>query len=136
MIGPIIALRAAIITSLRGDPTLTGLLGGAQIYEDVPRTAVSPFVTFGEISAKDWSTSTETGVEQVLTLNIWSKQTFMRRTLTVADRINNLLQDTHLTLNGHCLVTLHLTNIDSKYEDSGRWLRTSLRFRAVTEPNS
>jgi len=134
MIGPIIALRAAIVACLRADATLTSLLGGPQIYEDVPRTAVSPFVTFGDISAKDWSTSTETGVEQVMTLNIWSKQTFMRSTLNVADRINVLLQDAHLTLTGHNLITLHLTNIDSKYEDAGRWLRTSLRFRAVTEP--
>ncbi len=134
MSSAILALRAAIIAKLRNDATLTGLLGGPQIYEDAPRSAVPPFMTFGDVSAKDWSTSTEGGLEQVLSLHIWSKPNIMRPSLLIADRISTLLQDVTLALSGHNLISLHCTTIETKSEDSGRWLRTSLRFRAVTEP--
>ncbi len=134
MSSAILALRAAIIAKLRSDATLTGLLGGPQIYEDAPRSAVPPFMTFGDVSAKDWSTSTEGGLEQVLSLHIWSKPNIMRPSLLIADRVSTLLQDVPLALSGHNLISLHCTTIETKSEDSGRWLRTSLRFRAVTEP--
>jgi len=134
MTSPIIALRAAVLVALCADVALSALLNGPQIYEDAPRTANPPFVTFGDVAAKDWSTSSDIGMEQVFTLHIWSKQTGMRASLTIADRISALLQDAALVLNGHALIALHLTNLETKHEDSGRWLRTSLRFRAVTEP--
>ena len=58
----------------------------------------------------------------------------MRPSLLIADRITLLLQDVPLALTGHNLVSLHCTNIETKAEEAGRWLRASLRFRAVTEP--
>lgn len=134
MSSAILALRAAILTKLKADTTLTGLLSGPQIYEDAPRSAVPPFITFGDVSAKDWSTSTEGGLEQVLSLHIWSKPNIMRPSLLIADRISTLLQDVPLAVSGHNLISLHCTNIETKAEEAGRWLRTSLRFRAVTEP--
>lgn len=134
MSSAILALRAALLARLTADTTLQGMLGGPDIYEDAPRSAQPPFVTFGDVSAKDWSTSTEGGLEQVLSLHIWSKPINMRPSLLIADRITTLLQDALLSVSGHTLLALHCTNVETKTEETGRWLRTSLRFRAITEP--
>lgn len=129
-----VALRAAIHTALSGDAQLASLLGGPKIYDEAPRGAQLPYVTFGDLQSRDWSTSDGDGVEHFITLNAWSGQTGAREALAIAGRIRELLHDQPLAVSGYALVNLRFMQLDTRRESNGRFTRASPRFRAVTEP--
>ena len=133
MSSPVTALRKAIHAALAADAALTAQLGGAAVYDEAPREALPPYVTFGEASARDWSTATDHGLEQVVVINCWSTQRGARESLDIADRVAAVLHNAALTLTGHRLVNLRLVSQETKREAAGRFARTSLRLRAVTE---
>jgi hypothetical protein len=130
---PIVALRKAIRAALIADPALSGLLGGAFVFDEAPRGAALPYVAFGDSQTRDWSTATDRGIEQFLPLNIWSQQRGLAEALTIAARVTDLLDDAALALDGWRLVNLRLVASETKREANGRLARASLRFRAAME---
>jgi hypothetical protein len=131
-----VALRAAIHDALVADAPLTSLLGGAKVYDDVPRAAAFPYVTLGEAKVTDWSTATEAGEEHQLTLHAWSRQGGHREAHMIAGALLQALDDAPLTLADHRLVNLRFTLADIRREADGRTYRALVRFRAVTEPSN
>lgn len=127
------ALQRAVYQALSGDATLTDLLGGAQIYDDVPREATFPYVTFGPNATRDWSTGTESGQEHILTLNAWSRAGGRREVLQILMTIENALDDANLTVDGHRLVNLRHEVSETNRDADGEIYRGVSRFRAVTE---
>ena len=69
---PLWVLKAAIHARLAGDAELTGLLGGPRVFEEPPRGAQAPYVTFGEAVSRDWSDTSGAGHEHLLTMLVWS----------------------------------------------------------------
>jgi hypothetical protein len=133
MISAVIALRKAIHSALMGDATLTGMLGAAKIYDDAPREAQPPYVTFGDLQSRDWSTNLDHGFEHVVVINVWSTQRGAREALAIADRVRDLLDDQPLTLDDHRLINLRFAQMETRRDNNARISRASLRFRAVTE---
>ena len=133
MSGSAIALRKAIHSSLAGDAALTALIGAGKIFDDAPREARAPYVTFGDFLSRDWSTSSDHGTEHFVILNVWSAQRGAREALIVADRIRAILDDQSLSLDGNHLVNLRFVQLETRRENNARFTRASLRLRAVTE---
>ena len=133
MSSAVIALRKAILAALVADAPLLALLGAAKIYDEAPRDALAPYVTFGDALARELSFSLFPGLEQVLVLHVWSTQGGAREALEIADRIAFLLDDAALTLDTHRLINLRFSALETIREDSGRFVRVALRLRAVTE---
>ncbi|MEA2975335.1 MAG: hypothetical protein QOF19_855 [Alphaproteobacteria bacterium] len=131
-----VALRAAIHDALAADTPLTNLLGGAKIYDEVPRAVAFPYVTLGEARISDWSTASESGEEHQLTLHAWSRQGGHREAHMIAGALLQALDDAPLTLAEHRLVNLRFATADIRREADGRTYRAVVRFRAVTEPSS
>ncbi len=52
--------------ALADDSALVALLAG-RVYDDVPRGAEFPYITFGPATLRDWSTGTETASEHLIT---------------------------------------------------------------------
>ena len=50
-------LQKAIHGKLASDAGVLAVLGGARIYDEVPRGAAFPYVTFGGVTSRDWSTA-------------------------------------------------------------------------------
>ncbi len=130
------ALRAAIHDALVADASLTSLLGGPKVYDEVPKAAAFPYVTLGETRVADWSTATDAGEEHQLTLHAWSRQGGHREAHVIAGALLQALDDAPLTLADHRLVNLRFALADVRREADGRTYRAVLRFRAVTEPAS
>ncbi len=128
----LIATRKGLWT-LTGDATLTGLLGGARIYDHAPASAAFPYVTFGRTSVFDWSTGTESGTEQLLSLHVWSKAKGKSEALQIMERARALLEGQNLTLDGHHLVNLTLEFSEARHDEDLAIYHGLLRFRAVTE---
>ena len=129
-----VALRAAIRDALATDGAVTALLGGARVYDEVPRGAAFPYVTLGEARVTDYSAGGEPGEEHQLTLHAWSQQGGHREAHLIAGALLQALDDAPLSLAGHRLVNLRFAVADVRREADGRTYHALVRFRAVTEP--
>lgn len=130
------ALRDAVHASLMSDAMLTSLLGGAKIYDEPPRGAAMPYVTFGDARVSDAATDDSALEEHTLVLHCWSRQGGRREAQTLVGALLQALDDAPLTLAGFQLVNLRFSLADIRREADGRTYRALVRFRALTEPTS
>jgi len=134
MTSPILALRRAILETASGDGELISLMGGAlRLHDEPPRNAEPVYALFGGVAARDWSTGTDRGHEQDLAIVIWSERGSARSGLAVAERFSAILDDAGLSVEGHRLVNLRVTEIASHRDEETQLTRVTLRLRAVTE---
>ena len=92
------ALQKAIFEALDQNAALTALMGAGKIFDDVPQGTPFPYLTMAQSSVRDWSTSTQTGSEHILTLHIWSKGAGRQEIQAIAQAIHDILHDAALTL--------------------------------------
>ncbi|MBQ0822286.1 DUF3168 domain-containing protein [Microvirga terrae] len=134
MTSPVLALRGAILDAAAADAELCALMGGSlRLYDEPPRGAAPVYALFSDVRAADWSTDRERGHEQSLGIVVWSEPGGARTALAVAERLDAILDDAALTLDGHRLVNLRVTEISGERDKDTRLTRVTLRLRAVTE---
>ncbi|MHA6685167.1 DUF3168 domain-containing protein [Mesorhizobium sp. A556] len=133
MTAPAADLQKALFEALADDAALSAALGGAKIFDHAPADVRFPYVTFGKTSIYDWSTSTETGTEQLLTLHIWSKARGRKETLDLMQIVKARLDDATLGLGAHHLVNLCFETGEASYDSDLSVHHGLLRFRAVIE---
>jgi len=127
-------LRASVFGALKHDSALNTILGGARVYDDVPRNPAFPFVTLGEARINGASGDDGETEEHQLTLHAWSRQGGHREAHLIAGAILNVLDDAPLVLDAHRLVNLRFALADVRRENDGRTYHAIIRFRAITEP--
>jgi Protein of unknown function (DUF3168) len=124
------AMRAALLA--RG-PLIT-LLGGAHIFDEVPRGANPPYVAFTAIETRDWSVADQKAHEHFVTLEITTNQRGRGAAQAIANEIEAAIDNAILTLADHRLINLRVifTNVmrNGKTENFG----ALIRYRAATEP--
>ena len=128
------ALQKAIYGVLTSDADVIAALGGAHIYDHVPRKTARPYVTFARSVTRDWSTGSDAGHEHTLTLRVWAQATGAKKAAAVSDAIRAALHDQALALDGHRLVNLQHEFSEIRRVEDGETLSGIVRFRAVTEP--
>jgi len=134
MTSPVLSLRRAIIDAASGDAELRALMGGSlRLYDEPPRGAEPGYALFGDVKAEDWSTDLDRGHAQSVDLVIWSEKGGARTALMAADRFFAILDDAPLTLDGHRLVNLRVTELASARDKETGLARVTLSLRAVTE---
>lgn len=133
MTAPAAEVQKAIYAALAGDAALVAKLGGARVYDHTPADVPFPYITFGRTSIYDWSTGTESGTEQLLTLHVWSKGRGKAETHQIMDAIAARLHDAGLALDGHHLANLRLEFSEILFDEDLSVHHGLLRFRAVTE---
>ena len=126
-------LQKAIFAALGANAALTSVVG-TRIFDHAPANAAFPYITFGRTSVYDWSTGTESGTEQLITLHAWSKSKGKKEVLEIMELARETLHDAALELEGHSLVNLRLEFSEARYDDRNEAHHGLLRFRAVTEP--
>ena len=100
------ALRAAIHAALNADAALTGLLGGAKVFDEPPTATAFPYVTIGEARVANFSAGGDAGEEHQLTLHAWSRQGGHREAHLIAGALMQALDDAPLAPAGHHLANL------------------------------
>ncbi|MDX2259411.1 MAG: DUF3168 domain-containing protein [Hyphomicrobiaceae bacterium] len=128
------ALQRAMYEHLVDAAPLVALIGAGGVFDDVPREARPPYVTFGLTTLADWSTGEAEGVEHVVTLQVWSRENGRREALEIMGVLRDLLHQTALDPDGHRLVDLRHELSEARREPEGDTYRGVIRFRAVTEP--
>jgi hypothetical protein len=126
-------LQKAIFTALGANAALVDLVG-ARILDHAPANVPFPYITFGRTSVFDWSTGTESGMEQLFTLHVWSRGKGKKEALEVMEQVRETLHDGALALDGYALVNLRLEFSEARYDERNEAHHGVMRFRAVTEP--
>lgn len=134
MIQPGLAVQQAMMTALASRPTLTSLLGGAHVYDELPRGATVPNVTFTTIETRDWSVADQKAHESFVSLEINSKSRGRAQAQNIIQEIETALDGAMLTLSGHTLVNLRCVFISAARPRTKDFFTAIMRFRAATEP--
>ncbi|MCK9551629.1 DUF3168 domain-containing protein [Aquamicrobium sp.] len=125
-------LQKAMFAALTGNAALVALMGGARIFDRAPTDAAFPYVTFGRTSVLDWSTSTEEGLEHLVTLHVWSKARGRKEAFAILDAVRTAL-GVPLSLDGQHLVSFRFEFAEVTFDDDISVHHGLLRLRAVTE---
>ena len=129
-----LALRSALRALFAQDAEFSAMAGAGRIHDDAPRNAALPHIAFGETRWRDWSSATDKGGEEFLTLDIWSDYQGSREALELAERIAQVIESaSNIPAEGMRIVSLRVESLDLRRENAGRLMRASLRLRAVTE---
>jgi Protein of unknown function (DUF3168) len=130
---PAQATQAAMRSALLNRASLMTLLGGAHVFDEVPRGANAPYVAFTAIETRDWSVADQKAHEHFVTLEVITNQRTRSAAQNIAQEIETTLDGASLVLIDHKLINLRaiFTNIsrNGKTENFG----AILRYRAATE---
>lgn len=113
---------------------LGALLGGAHVYDELPRGVHEPFVHFADIESRDWSVIGQKAHEHFITIAVTTNQRSRTQAEMIAYEIELALDGMPLTLDGHRLINLHLTFGTVARDKQTQNFAATLRFRATTEP--
>ena len=131
---PGLAVQQAMLAALTTRPALTALLGGAHVYDELPRGATVPNVAFTTIETRDWSVADQKAHESFVGLDINSKSRSRAQVQNIIQEIETALDGAALLLNGHNLVNLRCVFISAARQRAADYFTATMRFRAATEP--
>ena len=126
-------LQKALFAALAADTGLTALLGPGKVFDHAPANVAFPYVSLGRTGVYDWSTGTESGTEQLLTLHVWSKARGKAETLAIMEIVRQRLDGGPLALDGHHLVNLTFEFAEARFDEDLSVYHGLLRYRAVME---
>jgi hypothetical protein len=130
----ILALRAALQTRLAADAALTALIGPGRVHDEAPRAARGVYVVHGEADARDWSTGSDKGCEQDVSLVVWAGESAStKQALQAAACVTAALDEADLTLSGHRLINLRWQASRLARDPRTGLASVTIRLRAVTE---
>ena len=127
-----LALQEAMRAALIADDGVKVALGGAYVFDEVPRGAPPAYVEFTGLDTRDWSTFGQRGFEHFVSLVVRSNSRGRRQAQEISAAVQEALDGAALPLQGHRLVNLGL--VFWSVVKSGQNYGASLRFRAATEP--
>lgn len=127
-------LQAAVVAALKGDASLTALLGEGAILDRMPIERTFPLVVLGRCSVEDWGTDSGAGGEHLMTIACWSRETGRGQVLAIADRVTAVVEALSGTSGETNIVLARRMTLDHAREADDRAYRATLRFRVLTEP--
>jgi hypothetical protein len=129
-----LALQQAMRAALLADTALIALLGGAHIFDEVPRGEPPLSVSFAGIETRDWSVMDQKAHEHFVTMDVSTNERGRTQAQSICNRIEAVLDNANLTLAGHRLVNLRVVFWSVARPKSDPKFGATLRFRAATEP--
>ena len=131
---PGLAVQQAMLAALSVRSSLTSVLGGAHIYDELPRGATVPNVAFTTIETRDWSVADQKAHESFVALDVNSKSRSRAQVQSIIQEIETALDGAAFILNGHNLVNLRFVFISATRQKAADYFTATMRFRAATEP--
>jgi hypothetical protein len=129
-----LSLQAAMRNALLASAPLRAILGGAHVYDELPRGAKAPYVFFNSIETRDWSVVDQKAHEHFVELRVATNEESRTLAQTIGDMIEKILDGVDLTLVEHRLINLRLVFWTVTRPNTSTSFTATLRFRAATEP--
>jgi Protein of unknown function (DUF3168) len=131
---PGLSVQQAMRAALLARPALITLLGGAHVFDEVPRGANPPFVVFSALETRDWSVIDQKAHEHFLSLEVVTNARTRPLAQNICAEIELALDNAALTLTDHKLINLRVIFANVIKSISTSNYGAALRFRAATEP--
>lgn len=128
------ALQSAIYQYLKADSSLASLV--SDIYDHVPQAAVFPYVTMGDMAAKDWSAKTFSGTEYHVRLHVWSREGGRKQAASIMGRLYSLIHQGNFAVSGNTLVLSQFISNEILLKDDGYTYEGVMHFRIILQSNS
>ncbi len=129
-----LSLQQAMRNTLLNHAPLTTLLGGAHIFDELPRGEHPPYVAFTDIETRDWSVTDQKAHEHFITIEVATNERSRAAAQKIAQEIETALDMASLTLVGHRLINLRNIFWSVSRKKSTDNFGATLRFRAASEP--
>ncbi|MES2905717.1 MAG: DUF3168 domain-containing protein [Pseudomonadota bacterium] len=126
------SLQQAVVTTLKANSALQALLND-RVFDVVPVRAAYPYLAYGPVNLRDWSTGSNGGQEHGVSISVYSQQPGFREAYSIADAIVAALEAAALTLSGHKLVLFRFDTAEFRRETDTLTTRGVVTFRALTE---
>ena len=128
------ALQDAIYAALAGSATVQALIGGpARLYDHVPEDAAFPYVELGEVSARRFDSTSRSGLDCALTLNVWSRYGGRREAKQILDAIYGVLHDGSLSVAGNAHVLTSFQSAETRRDADGLTYHGIARYRVIVQ---
>lgn len=134
MSDPARALIEAMRLRLIGHAPLTALLGGAHVFDELPRGEPLPHIVFSACETRDWSVKDQKAHEHFVTLEAKTGARSRKLAQALVAEIDAALDSYPLALSGQLLVNLSLLFWTVTKDRASGGFSAVIRFRAATEP--
>lgn len=128
------ALQTAMRAALLAHAPLVTALGGAHVFDEVPRGAKEPYAAFANIETRDWSVKDAKAHEHFITIEIATARRTRADAQSIVGLIETVLDNATLSLTGHVLVNLRMVFWTVGKQRNSENFGATIRFRAATEP--
>ena len=127
------ALQKEIYSALTGNAPLMAQVTG--VWDEPEEKAALPIVVIGDGTTNDFSTKTEKGQNQTITVHVWSDAKGRMEVKNIMGLVYDALHEASLALSGHDLVLLRFESAtDFREREDGRTLyHGAMIFRALTQ---
>lgn len=128
-------VQRGVYEVLGADQDLISILaaGADGIYDHVPQNSDFPYVVLGEARAAAFDSMDSSGMDQVISLRVFSRYKGMKEVKDAMSAIYAALHDTDIQIDNHSLVLLRFEAGETRLEGDGQTRQGVMRFRIVTE---
>lgn len=127
------AAQAAVQSRLAADVGVRAQIGDpVRLYDHVPPGAAFPYVTFGETNANDYGTKDGAGLEQTVTLHVFSRYRGRKQVKDILAALYDALHQQNLTVSGQSFVDCRFSSAATVRTEDGVTYQGVIRFRVRT----
>ncbi|MDR3450738.1 MAG: DUF3168 domain-containing protein [Alphaproteobacteria bacterium] len=128
------AVQQAVVDILAASTEVQSVIGyPARLYDHVPPGAAFPYVVYGPVHVAPFDTKTETGFEQIITLDIWSRYRGGKEISDIFQALYDTLHRAVLTVAGQVYLSCEFHGADLAMENDGLTYHASVRFLVLTQ---
>ena len=128
------AVQQAVIAALDASTEVQAVLGSTPaLYDHVPPGAVFPYVVYGQTHVVPHDTKTETGFEQIITFNIWSRYRGGKEARDIFQALYDTLHRASLSVSGQVFLSCEFHSADMALDSDGLTYHAAARFSIITQ---
>lgn len=124
-------LQQALYTVLSTDATLLALV--PRIYDDVPEDTAFPYILLGDVSETPMDTFAKKGRIATATVSIFSMQKGFKESLTIANRIDELLNRNSFPLSTYSTVYTMYKMLSTQRLSDGLTRKVDIKYDVYAE---
>lgn len=132
MASPELELQGAIYSALIADPTLSALVGD-RVFDDVPRDASLPYVSFGPMDSQEDDADCIDAVVVYIQIDCWSQEVGYPQVKALSDAVRRCLHDADLDLPTNGLVMIEHSQSRHMRDPDGLTSHAAVDFVATVE---
>ncbi len=127
-------VQQAVFDALAANPAVQAVLGPSPaLYDYVAPGAEFPYIVYGPVHAESYDAKAESGFEQIVTLNIWSRYRGGKEAKEIFQAVYDALHRANLSVAGQTFVLSEFHSADFSLDEDGQTYHAAVRFTIVTQ---